>query len=222
VKIVFSLRRAGIVVFVVRQVSPACRTAGTFRVHGHAGRNVVEFTGRIGARRLGPGTYRIEADARRVARITLVIVPAGVPTRAELATAKAANACPSLARSTERGTASSTGSTGTLDSSATSSANSSSGVPEAIGRPGAGSSAGGDTGGVLGTRITRKLTDPTSVSPIFFPFLAVAMALLALAALPRGAVPTSSAAALLTRRRLELALAGTGTLFVVVLAYLLT
>ena len=37
---------------------------GRFRVHGRAGLNRVRFSGRVGRRMLGPGTYRIRAFYR--------------------------------------------------------------------------------------------------------------------------------------------------------------
>ena len=77
------------------------------------------------------------------------------------------------------------------------------------------------TGGVLGADFTQTLRDPTSVSPVLLILLAIAICLLGLAALPRPVVASPVLAEHLTHRRLELALAGTSTLLVVVLAYMI-
>ena len=67
----------------------------------------------------------------------------------------------------------------------------------------------------------QTLRDPTSVSPVLLILLAVAICLLSLAALPRTVVTSPALAEQLTHRRLELALVGTSTLLVVVLAYMI-
>src|SRR5207247_7444207 len=57
----FRLKRKARILFTVVQVSPVCRTAGSFSVVGHRGINRVRFNGRLHGRRLPPGTYRIGA-----------------------------------------------------------------------------------------------------------------------------------------------------------------
>jgi hypothetical protein len=76
-------------------------------------------------------------------------------------------------------------------------------------------------GGVLGADFAQTLRDPTSVSPVLLILLAIAICLLGLAALPRSVVASPVLAEQLTHRRLELALAGTTALLVVVLAYMI-
>src|SRR5437870_8877366 len=61
----FVLRRPALVEFVVLQIAPRCQQMGRFRVQGRAGLNRVRFSGRVGRRMLGPGTYRIRARSRR-------------------------------------------------------------------------------------------------------------------------------------------------------------
>jgi hypothetical protein len=64
--------------FVVRGPAPSCDLVARFAVRGHAGRNQVRFTGRIGHRRLAPGTYRFVARAgARTSRPILVVVGSG-------------------------------------------------------------------------------------------------------------------------------------------------
>src|SRR5207244_10847931 len=87
-------------VFVVKQVSPDCRTVGTFVVRGHRGLNRVRFAGRVNGRQLTPGTYWISprASGIRAANHVTIVVVRTAPTRVQLASARAANACPALAR----------------------------------------------------------------------------------------------------------------------------
>src|SRR5207302_406188 len=92
----FQLPAAARVIFTVAEVSPVCRSAGTFAVRGHAGLNKVPFTGRIRGRNLPSGTYRITARTRgggTVLRLTLVVVDSGMPSPTELENAKQSNVC---------------------------------------------------------------------------------------------------------------------------------
>jgi hypothetical protein len=89
--LVFVLKRAAIVEFVVVQVAPSCRRVGHFRVAGRAGVNRVRFFGRVGGRVLGPGTYRIRARTLSRGNAELVIVAR--PDRQGIASARSADAC---------------------------------------------------------------------------------------------------------------------------------
>ena len=211
------LPAAGVVELRVTQVAPLCRAAGRIVVRGHAGRNVVRFRGRVGRRTLGPGTYRITPRLRggRELRSLLVVVVAGrAPAPGEVASARAADAC------STRGDAN-----GSLISIsrpiAAPALARSGGTRLAVAPPAAKKGHPTRAGGVLGANFTQTLRDPTSVSPVILILLALAICLLGLAALPRSVVASPDLAEQLTHRRLELALAGTTTLLVVVLAYMI-
>src|SRR5207247_140257 len=86
--------------FTVVQVSPVCRTAGSFSVVGHRGINRVRFNGRLHGRRLPPGTYRIGArtgHSQAALHLVVVIVDSGTPSSTALAAARHSDVC-SLAR----------------------------------------------------------------------------------------------------------------------------
>jgi hypothetical protein len=217
--IVIMLRAAGVVELRVTQIAPLCRTVGRIVVRGHAGRNVVRFRGRVGGRTLEPGTYRITPRLRRgrQLRSILVVVVAGrAPAPGEVASARAADAC----AAERNASGSETGSfasifrplAGTVPAR-------SGGTKLAAGAPASRPSP--RKGGVLGADFTQTLRDPTSVSPVLLILLAIAICLLGLAAIPRSVVASPVLAEQLTHRRLELALAGTATLLVVVLAYMI-
>jgi hypothetical protein len=57
----FRLDTRGRVRFVVTQLTPVCRTIGSFAISGRAGGNRVRLTPRVGRRRLGAGTYSLVA-----------------------------------------------------------------------------------------------------------------------------------------------------------------
>jgi hypothetical protein len=77
-KITFNLTKPAPVRFVVRGPAPSCDVVARFTVRGRAGRNVVRFTGRIGRRRLDPGTYRIVArTGAKTSRPIAVVVGTG-------------------------------------------------------------------------------------------------------------------------------------------------
>jgi hypothetical protein len=78
-RITFTLTAPARVLFVVRGPAPSCDVVGRFAVRGRAGRNRVRFAGRIGHRRLAPGTYRIVARTRAgtAARPLVVVVGSG-------------------------------------------------------------------------------------------------------------------------------------------------
>lgn len=201
------------------QIAPACRNAGRIVVRGHVGRNIVPFRGRVGGHMLVPGTYRITPRLRggMQLRSLLVVVVAGrAPARDDVASALAANACAEvwqgsgsarfaawISRPTAAILPAGSGGT-TLAAGATASRTDLSRY-----------------GGILGADFVQAIQDPTSVSPVLLILLAIAVCLLGLAALPRSLVASPVLAEQLTHRRVELALAGTTTLLVVFLAYMI-
>jgi hypothetical protein len=202
----FVLPRAARVVFVVKQVSPVCRVVGHFAVNGHAGRNRVRFPRRASNLKLDPGTYRITARTRAgriVQRVTIVVVNGGVPTRAQIIAARASNVCPAA----ERLAAAASGSTGALNT-------------PAAGRPSASGPSGGirHSGAVLASSVEKAAR---AVRPVLVALLALSIVLLAIASLPRLAVPESRANELLARHRMEIAGLGTAAFVAVVIAFLL-
>jgi hypothetical protein len=202
----FVLRRAARVVFVVNQVSPVCRVVGHFAVNGHAGRNRVRFPRRASNLKLDPGTYRITARTRAgriVQRVTIVVVDGGVPTRAQIIAARASNVCPAA----ERLAAATSGSTGASNT-------------PAAGQPSANGPSGGirHSGAVLASTVEKAAR---AVRPVLVALLALSIVLLAIASLPRLAVPESRANELLARHRLEIAGLGTAAFVAVVIAFLL-
>jgi hypothetical protein len=201
----FVLPRAARVVFVVTQVSPVCRVAGRFAVSGHAGRNRVRFPARASKLKLDPGTYRITARTRAgriVQRVTIVVVAGRVPTRAQIIAARAANVCTAA----ERLAAAASGSTDASNN-------------PAAGQPSASGPSGGirHSGAVLASSVEKAAR---AVRPVLVALLALSIVLLAIASLPRLAVPESRANELLARHRLEIAGLGTAALVAVVIAFL--
>ena len=93
--LVFILRRAALVEFVVLEVAPDCRPVGRFRVRGHPGVNRVRVPIRVGREPLAPGTYRVVARAiptgRTVGRARLVVVDRA--SRREIRAARRADSC---------------------------------------------------------------------------------------------------------------------------------
>jgi hypothetical protein len=210
------------VIFTVRQVSPACRTVGRFVVHARKGVNRVRFTGRVGGRKLVPGTYFLEArtaSGRVVQRVTLVVVNGLAPSSGELQALRRANVCP--ATNTFRTTSPFTTSpffTGTFGSGAPAGDdgvsrsatpdNQSSGL-------GAGSSS---TGRILASAVERTAR---AIQPVLVALLAVAIMLLGLASLPQAAIPEARVSYALARHRAELAAFGAAALAAVVIAFLI-
>jgi hypothetical protein len=214
--IVIVLGAAGVVELRVTEIAPLCRTVGRIVVHGHAGRNVIRFRGRVGGHALAPGTYRITPrlrSGRRLGTLVLVVVAGRTPTAGEVASGRAADACVG-----GDATGAESGSIAAI--SRTVAAIPGLGATKlAVGAPGSAQTP--KKGGVLGADFAQTLRDPTSVSPVLLILLAIAICLLGLAALPRSVVASPVLAEQLTHRRLELALAGTATLLVVVLAYMI-
>jgi hypothetical protein len=199
-------------VFEVRQVSPDCRLLRRFTVKGHAGRNRV----RIGARRLGVGTYRIVArtvSGHLVRQATVVVLADSTPTRAQVASARAANVCVS---------SSSFASASGLNGSLLPTLGPEAGAPSAPGgTPAAGGFPGGNgqPGKVLGSAVERTAR---AIQPWLVALLAFAIALLALGSVPQlaGAHDTRLND-FLARRRVELVAVGTASLVAVIVAFLL-
>jgi hypothetical protein len=215
--IVITLPAAGVVELRLMQVAPLCRTAGRIVVHGHAGRNVVRFRGRVGGHMLVPGTYRITPRLRggtQLRSLVLVVVAGRAPARGELVSAYAADACAAAWEASGSARFAAWMSAATLPSR--------SGGTKLTAGATASRTDLSRLGGILGANFARALQDPTSVSPVLLILLAIAICLLGLAALPRAVVASPSLAEQLTHRRLDLALAGTTTLLAVVLTYMIS
>jgi hypothetical protein len=207
----FVLRRAAPVEFVVIQIAPDCRRIGRFLVTGRAGVNRVRFRGRIGRKVLAEGTYRITGRTlprgRFVVETKLVIVSR--PKRNEIASARSANACGSKVQGQSISSTSS---------------------PSKPAKPGAATAQGkaekpartSRSQGVLGARFTKKAVDVVKSIPLWlFALLGVAIALLAVAALPLKAAPTRGAAVALSRHRGMVAMCGAAVLATVMVTYVL-
>jgi hypothetical protein len=212
------LPRASRVVFVVEQVSPVCKIAGRFAVHGRAGLNRIRFPRPASDWRLEPGTYRIRAHTPAgslLQRVTIVVFAAGVPTRDQIVARRASNVCTSSAS-----LATASGWTGASNMSNLSSPPRE--VPGSL-TPGHASASGptesgnNRPGAVLGSSIERAAR---AVHPALVALLALAIALLAIAALPRLVLPDSRANELLAEHRAEIAGLGTAALVAVVIVFL--
>jgi hypothetical protein len=223
----FRLPKRGLVVFQVRQLAPVCRTAGVFRVRGHAGANRVRFTGRVRGRLLPPGTYELRArglpnvrvriavlgrkgtarDAARVLKAKSVCAPEVLVSAAAISAAAPlgppAPARPASAPAPATGgvageTAGPTGSAGKSDNKG--------------GRPSAGEALGAISRGA-------ERAGPLGLA-LIIAGIGAAILLLGTASLPPTAARGPWLAGLVADRRLELALAGAVMLLVVTLAYL--
>lgn len=211
--LVFFLRKPALVEFVVIQVSPECRRVGRFRVQGRRGRNRVRFRGRIGRAVLRPGTYLIRARAgrRRVVDTRLVVVRHAATN--EIAAARRANACGSP-EETESSAAPSTAGTGTAAGGGTAAASPEDKAGAQPRRP--------REREALGARFAQKAVDVVTSIPLWlFALLGLAIAQLAVAALPLRATPSPQTAVVLAHRRGMIALSGAGTLLAVTVAYAL-
>jgi hypothetical protein len=78
-RITFTLSAPARVRFLVRGPAPSCDVIARFAVRGRAGKNLLRITGKIGKRRLAPGTYRIVArtGTGAASRPILVVVGSG-------------------------------------------------------------------------------------------------------------------------------------------------
>jgi hypothetical protein len=202
--LVFTLRRSTLVEFAVSEVSPDCRRLGRFRVRGHRGLNRVPLRSRVGPHVLSPGTYRFVArtlpGGRKVSDTRLVVVQR--LSRREILSARTADACrpatqpvagPAQAITTAAGSGS---------------------LPA---RPGHASRPARHSG-VLGARFARGAVTAAKDAPLLlYALLAVAIALLAAAAVPRRHMPARA----LARHREVVAFSGAALLVAVTITYAL-
>jgi hypothetical protein len=205
--LVFTLPKAALVEFVVVQISPRCRRVGRFHVRGRRGVNRVPFQGRVGGRALSPGTYRIQAKAgqHRVVDARLVVVSRRDP--GKIASARSADACTPAA-------------TSVTSAGARTSASGPAGTAEAL--PKGAATDHRPSKGSLGEQFTREAVDAVaSIPPWVYALLGVAIALLAVAALPLRATPSAETAMFLAHRRGVIAAAGAAALAVATIAYAL-
>jgi hypothetical protein len=208
----FVLPRAARVLLVIEEVSPVCKVADRFAVDGHAGVNRIRFPRPASRLQLDPGTYRITARTRAgqvIRRATIVVVNGGVPTREQIASARAANVC-----SARGGGGAASGSTGASNTSNLSSS------PQRSLTPASGPSARPDThsGAVLAASIERAAR---AIRPLIVALLAVAIVFLGIASLPPMALPASRANEVIARHRVEIAGLGAAACVGVVVAFLL-
>jgi hypothetical protein len=211
--LVFALGKAALVEFVVIQVAPDCRRVGQFRVVGQPGVNRVRFRGRIGRRTLAPGTYQITARAlprgRALVDTTLVVV--AHPDRDEISSGRRADTCGSNppGQSTSSTASASTPAKPTAATPPTTQDRAEERVTPTRDR------------GVLGARFTRAVDAVKSIPLWLFALLGLAIAILAVAALPMKATPSRRAALALAHHRGAFALSGAAVLFAVTVAYTL-
>ena len=202
--LVFTLRRATLVEFVVLEVSPGCRRVGRFRVQGRRGVNRIPLRTRVGRHSLSPGTYRFIArtlpGGRKVSDIRLVVVQHS--SRREISAARTADACRRAALSAASPVRAITTAAGDRSLRAR---------PEHASRP-------ARHKGVLGARFARgAVAAAGDAQLLLYPLLAMAIALLAAAAVPRRYVR----ARLLARHREVVAFAGAALLVAVTITYAL-
>jgi hypothetical protein len=228
----FRLARRTLVVFEVAQLAPVCRPIGLFRVRGRAGENRVRFAGRVSGRILRPGTYELRARGRTQARVRVVILARGAaPTSvnealaantcaAEVGTGTAALAASSTSQltSSSGGDALTNGSAGTTGGGASGVAGVSEDAPPR--QPDSPGGAEPSAGGALGVFTPPDTTVGALAFALLLAGIGAAILLLGAASLPQAAARDPRLAALVADRRLELALAGTMTLFLVTVAYL--
>jgi hypothetical protein len=215
----FVLMNPGNVLFIVTRLSPSCGIVGRFTVHGHAGLNRIRLAARVGGERLEPGTYRVTAktprSGRSLGRVTIVVVDGAPPTRSELVALRAANSCANGVASTAAVRSTGASNTGVLaDSEQIDASFSGNGQPSASPAPPSGPP---DAGGVLASTAEKAAQ---AIRPALVALLAVAIALLGLASLPRVAVPEPRLNDALVRHRLEIAGLGAAALIAVVISFL--
>jgi hypothetical protein len=187
---------------------------GTFSVRAHRGVNKVALRGRLHGRPLPVGTYVLSATVggRPVVGATFVVTAAR-PTARELAQARARNACAEevLVQRVFFSTLfrQPTGARGPLP------------ARKAPG-PAPVKAAGVAPGNVLGAEFARPASGSELKRLFLFAACGLAIFLLVLAVLPATAVANPRLGMLVERRRIDLALAGAGTLLGALLAYLVT
>jgi hypothetical protein len=219
--LVFVLRRAGIVTFTVRKVSPTCRTIGRFAVRAHAGLNKVRFVGKVHGRHLGPGTYQLIARGgagRAVSTIVLVILKGSAPSAVELEAMRSANVCATTAAAASgaAGTASA-GSAG--GGSLTSSGENRGSTSSKTTASASGADDDSGPGMVLAAAVEKTAR---VIRPALVALLALSILMLGLGSLPPqtvvGGVRVNNA---LARHRLEIAGLGAAALIAVAIAFLI-
>jgi hypothetical protein len=206
ITLTFFLPNAARVVFTFNQVAPVCRPTGHISYRGHAGWNRARFNGRLGGRVLEPGTYRISArtgSGRTIRRLVLVVVDAAAPSRAELAAARSSNVCATASSTAGSTGASNTGGLGEADPIAQLSAS----------EVAKGSNS---HSGVLAAALEKTAE---AIRPVIVSLLALAILLLAVAALPRAAVPDPHFHDVLARHRVDIAGIGAAAFVAVVLVF---
>lgn len=199
-----------------------CHTVGQFSVAAHKGVNRVRFTGRVGRRKLVPGTYYLvarTASGQVVQRVTLVVVNGSSPSRKRLEALLAANVCPATSGFAAAnpfttnpfftGGAFSVGESSGPDdvSRSVSSKTQSSGL-------GAGSSS---TGRVLASAVENTAR---AIRPALVALLGIAILLLTLASVPRTAFADARLNYVLARHRAEIAALGAAAFVAVVISFL--
>lgn len=206
--LVFRLRHAARVRFMVVQVFPLCRVVGSFTVPGHTGVNRFRFNGRVHGKNLPSGTYQIGLRTKRgrLLRVTIALFDRPVTSPSAIATARRKNVCgATLAFSPFPGS--------TLRppidaGSATAAAISTKSSPSRV----------------LGLDITapRNFVEDIGKNPFALAALALAVLLLAFAAIPEAATPRNRTTDLLVRERFALMLGGAAALAVGVMILALT
>lgn len=219
---VLRLRRGAVVEFTVFRIAPDCLLAGTFRVKARAGVNRVGFRGRIGRRNLRPGTYLIRArtvpanPADTVLETRLVIFRSGKPSRSQVRAAQAADACPRPTfEKIGLGFGAYLATNGPAGPGPGARAQTTAARNESVSKNERG-------GSVLGARFDRAPEAVKAIHPLIWIGLGIALALIALAAVPVEAVRGARIAALLAYRRAAVAFAGAATLVLVTVAYVLS
>jgi hypothetical protein len=210
----FVLKKPALVEFVVTQVAPDCRQVGRFRVAGRAGLNRVRFRGRIGRRLLGPGSYRIKArvlPGRRTLIDTRFVIVTRANKRSIARAQGGADICPTQPPNPAGSSASAGSGVGGSGSSGTAAGKLST----------RGFSAPRTDKGILGVRFTKAVDVVKAIPLWLFVLLGLAIALLAVAALPLRAAPNGRTAVVLAHRRGLIALAGAAMLVAVTVAYAL-
>ena len=214
VKIVFKLRRGGVVHFVVTQVSPNCRRVGTFSVRAHRGVNKVLLRGRLHGRPLPVGTYLLTATVRGRPLVGVtIVVTASRPTTRELVQARARNTCAEVLVQRVFYSTTVFRQPGGMH-----------GPVRTASRPGSvkAASAVPAPANVLGAQFSKPAGGADPRRLLLLAACALAIALLGLAVLPATALSNPRLGMLVERRRIELALAGTGILLGALLSYLAT
>ena len=224
------LARSGRVELVVHELAPQCRRAGKIVVRGGSGLNRIPFRGRVGGRRLDPGTYRISARGGAM-KVRVVIVAEGRP-GTSLDDALAANTC---GAGTAASTASGAAIAGALElaggdiraNGGKRGSDGAGGAPAASREAAKATDSLADDGAakvarsaVLGAAFTDDESVSTWVRTLLVLLAGGSMILLALAAAPPASLRGSRVGVLAASRRLELTLAGVAILLVAAVSYL--